>query len=307
MSKEFFLTTLIVLLLLSGCSNEADEAPSIESESIDNWIHSAPPSDNYLVARFRVWVPENVTNVKAVLVLLGGFNTDGTQYLDFEEWRTYAEVEGLALCGVHFESDYNGPYYGVATEGSGAILEEALSLIGARNNVPEIGTLPLLMRGYSAGGIFSYYFSVFNTERVAGFVNIRGRSLQQTSSVNSEVPGIIFVGEKENIERQEYLKNIVLQKRAEGGLWSYAVEPDANHFTETKKPDELTRTFFSSILSKRINSNTNELNVINETSGWLGNSIGTGVVPYEDYGGDSAAFFWLPDENVAQAWLEFHK
>lgn len=300
------LASIYILIFFLSCSSKEDTSNPPVEDPLATWIYRAPPSANYLVAEFRVWIPENITKINAVLVLLPGFNSDGTQYLDFEEWRTYAEEEGLALCGVYFESDFEGPYYGVATEGSGQALEDALHIIGERNNVPEIGTLPLLLRGYSAGGIFSYYYSVFKTERVVGFVNIRGVSLQPTSAINNQIPGIIFVGDREQIARKEYLKDIVLQKRAEGALWSYAVEPDAHHFTKTEKPDELTRTFFSSILSKRINSNTNELNVINETSGWLGNRLGSGIVPYEDYGGDPSTFFWLPDENVARAWLEFH-
>jgi len=62
------------------------------------------------------------------------------------------------------------------------------------------------------------------------------------------VPGLILFGELEGETRSQYLRDIVLDKRTDKGLWSFAGEPEAEHFSELYTSDSLIRIFFSGVL-----------------------------------------------------------
>ncbi|NNE77163.1 MAG: hypothetical protein HKN31_08830, partial [Pricia sp.] len=183
---------------------------------------------------------------------------------------------------------------------------DAIELIAVENGVPQISDLPFLMRGYSAGGNFSYSFSSFKPEKVVGLVSMRGGQLEATFA-NAGVPGLILTGEREGEQRNDFLREIALDKRKEGGLWSFAIEPDATHFTNLKASDDLAKIFFSSILKKRVSTDPTQLNPIVDETGWLGNLTATEVYPFADYPGNKIRASWLVDETFANAWLDFQQ
>jgi|GEM_PF-5228164 len=51
---------------------------------------------------------------------------------------------------------------------------DGVTKIAEKNNVPEIATLPFLLRGYSAGGVFAHNFSTYQPDRSVAFVDIMG-------------------------------------------------------------------------------------------------------------------------------------
>jgi len=300
-------SVFFVFLLLIGCSSEENiprQNPEQEiGEFLDDWtfrIFPTAPYNNFDVGEFRLWVPKNNTDLKAVLVLLTSANGNALGLSNSAEWQAFAIQENLALCGVNLK----GGGYPNASHGSGLALINAIEKIALKNNITQISSLSFLLRGYSAGGNFSYNFSIFKPEKVVGLISIRGGQLETTSK-NAAVPGLILTGELEGDQRNEILKGIVLDKRNEGGLWSFAVEPNATHFTNLKASDSLARVFFSSILKKRNSENSQELNPILEDSGWLGNNTRTNIYPYADYPGNKTGAFWLTDEDFANTWLEF--
>ena len=306
-----------LFLLLTNCSSETDdtdvEVHNKEEQAIgeftDDWtfkVFPKSPYNNFQNGEFRLWIPENVTDVKAVLVLLAGSNGNALGLAEAEEWQTYAEQEKLALCSV-FLSSTSTSSYTQAIGGSGQALIDAIEKIAKKNSVPEIASLPFLFRGYSAGGVFAYNFSTFEPGRTMAFADIRGVGIDETSIRNIAVPGLILSGELEGVDRAQYLRDIVLNKRNDGGLWSFAIEPNAEHFSELKASDSLIRTFFTGVLKQRISDKNSPLEDINAESGWLGNITGTEAFPYAEYPGNTSRANWLIDETFAKAWLEFQK
>lgn len=319
MLREKLLTIFLLLFLCLGCSedsleteteNEEEKEEQPIGEFIDDWtfkVFPESPYNNFDIGEFRVWLPKNSEELKAVLVLLTSSNGSALGLASAEEWQTFAEQENLALCSVNLKSLGGGGIYTAASGGSGQALIDALEKIGGKNNRPQIASLPLLFRGYSAGGVFGYNFSTYRPERSIAFVNIRGGAIEQTSERNKEVPGIILSGALEGDSRNAFLKDIVLNKRDDGGLWSFALEPGAGHFDNLKASDSLARIFFMSVLKKRIPDTAEELKPISPEFGWLGNITGTEAFPYADYPGNKDRANWLVDEVFAKAWLEFQK
>lgn len=303
----------VVFIFFLSCSGDSIEKEILKDvqkeesigEFIDDWtfrVFPESPYNNFDVAEFRLWLPENRTDLKAVLILLHSANSNALGLANSPEWQAFAKKENLALCGVNF----TGGSYSSAAGGSGQALLDAIEQITIKNTVPQITQLPFLMRGYSAGGNFSYNFSNFKPEKVVGLVSIRGGQLE-TSTKNITVPGVILTGDMEGEQRNAFLKDIALDKRDDGGLWSFAIEPDATHFSQLKASDDLARIFFSSVLKKRITADSDQLKTIPEDSGWLGNNTRTDIYTYSDYPGNKTSAFWLVDEDFANAWLNFQK
>ncbi len=103
-------------LLLINCSSDSRdgevEPEQVEDQAIGEFtddftfkVFPKSPYNNFEIGEFRLWMPEKNTNTKGILVLLAGSNGSALGLTESEEWRTYAEQENLALCGVFLSSD----------------------------------------------------------------------------------------------------------------------------------------------------------------------------------------------------------
>jgi len=295
--------------MVSCSSTTPQELPIPQAETkpagefIDDWTFNVFPkiSESFDEAKFRLWLPEDEENIRAILVILSFYNGSSFGDITLEEWQTYAKDEKLGLLGVTLR----GGNYTDAGMGSGEALIKAVDTITHRNNIPDIGKLPFLLKGYSAGGVFSYYFSHYKPERVIAFVNIRGGGIDLIPNGNNNVPGLMLLGENDVPSRNQRMTNVVLSKRNEGRLYSYAIEPNADHFWGLSPSWTLTRAFFSSALSKRLSPETNVLNTINENSGWLGNNITRDIYSFDNFPNLVKDSSWLIDQTFAEKWKAY--
>lgn len=307
---QIFLRAIIVLLMVacSGDSQEIPEEPETgRGEFLDENTYRVYPKngDNFDVAEFRLWLPQTEEALRAVIVLLHSHNSNGLGLANSPEWQEFASAEGLALLAVHLKTlNSTTGYYSEAREGSGQALLEALNALAERSNESYVGALPFLFRGYSAGGLFSHSFSQFRPERVIAFANIRGGSLNETSTVNKAIPALMFYGIYDLEQRNARIREIVQLKRAEGGNWGL-VREEVDHYGGMEKPDELIREFFAGALPRRLQENGSILKEVSENSGWLGNNQTFAVYPFNDYPGPNEEASWLIDESFAQKWQEF--
>jgi len=311
--KKLFPIVCIVVLSITACSFDAlDRKPSDTpvisqpvGEFLDDWTFSvfSKTSLDFDEAKFRLWLPENNHDIKAVLVILSFSNGSSFGDITLDEWKTYATNEQLALMGVTLR----GGNYVDPEQGSGNALIKALDTISFKNNIPDVGKLPLLLQGYSAGGVYSYNFSHFKPERVIAFVNIRGGGIGTTSSTNNHIPGLMLLGENDEPSRNQRMTNVVLSKRDEGGLFGLAIEPDMDHFGGLFTSWRLTRAFLSAALEKRLTENTNTLVSIPENSGWLGNNTTKEIYNFDDYPNNTENASWLINETFAEKWKAYQE
>jgi hypothetical protein len=275
-------------------------------------------SDNFDIAEFALWVPKpgDVSKLKAILVLAHHSNSNALGLAYEKEWQDFARANDVALMAVHLENlDPNislDDLYSDARNGSGAALIMALEAITARNNISTVATLPFLFRGYSAGGMFSYNFSAFKPDRVIAFANIRGWYMNPTTTINNGIPGLFMIAEldtekHENIIPAQRMKEIVQAKRKQNAVWSYAIEPHVDHFDNLTKSDSLLRLFLASALKMRVQSGSNVLLPVTETSGWLGNHDSKAVFPYATYPQTKNEAAWLIDEPFANEWIKYQQ
>jgi hypothetical protein len=309
MKLNFFV--LLSVFLISSCTIE-NEVPKKQNPTtvnelgifINDWTYSVYPKsvDNFSTAEFKLWVPD-VDELNGVLVLSGHSNSNSLFLTEDVKWRYFATSHRLAIAATHMVSSASG-HYGFAGEGSGNALILAINKIAEKNNISNFDKLPYFLRGYSAGGIFSYSFSEFFPGKTAAVVDIRGgiESNNTNNTNNLNIPGLILVGEQE-LERIESVKSIIANKRSRKGLWSYAIEPNAHHSSNQEPSDNLARMFFTKVLTNRSEIIIPDKNFIEK--GFLGNNLTLEYQPYLEYKEAIEEASWLIDATFAQEWKNY--
>lgn len=281
---------------------------------LDNWTCGINPGvgANFDIGEFRLWVPDTTAtqDLKAVLVLADHVNSNALGSVSDTEWQKFAIANRVALLGVHLENKTlpTSYPYAEARNGSGEALLMALKAISDRHHFPKLASLPFLLRGYSAGGMFAYYFSAYKPTRVVAFADFRGWYIGETPADNKGVPGLFLMGEKDAVSGvpPDNIQQLVRNKRAINGLWGFAVEPGADHYSDLTKSDSLAKLFFTSALNQRV-LNPDSLATILQINGWLGNNGSKDISSYSAYTGSKTEASWLMDETVAKGWVAFQK
>jgi hypothetical protein len=301
---RYIFVILIILSLFSCEKIDSDFGQPHYITTVDtflnDWTYRVLPSPNlsYSKAEFRMWLPENTTNLKGILALTPGYNCSGIELADDESWQNFATQENIALVGVTFEDNRNmDGYYQSFPEETGSRLINAVQKICERNDIIEVADLPFLLCGHSAGGTCSYNFSTYKPERTIGYINIKGGYATYLNPI--DIPGLLVSGE---FDYPELLYDKAMDIRKNNGLVCYAVEPDAYH--EWGDPKEIMMPFLSAVLEKRIDTNGNLVS-LSEESGFLGNLESFDYYQYNNFPDDLLIASWLISEEFAEKWIDF--
>lgn len=316
MRHLFIIAIAVFLCSISGCDTagpepEPDPQPKGVGEFIDDWtfrVNPYFPYQNFDIAEFRLWVPDSTSGLRGILVLLNHYNSNGLNLANIPEWQEYAIEKQLGLVGVHFESDPDDKnLYSDAFSGSGDALIKAVDTLAYKHDLQEIKSLPFLLRGYSMGGAFSSSFSAYRPERIIAFANIRGPISSSNEPAVNNIPALTLLGKNDSQELNNWNIDAVHKKRTEGGIWSYAIDPNASHHGNMREADELIKVFFSKALPKRLVEGSNDLAAIPEQSGWLGNNENGEIFSFDSYPESKKDASWLIDEEFANLWQNYRK
>lgn len=315
-----FLFFLFIIGLQITCTSEGDlklsepdgtqigNGEDLHGVFEDDWTYSVFPKDSedFDTATFRLWIPENQENIKAVLVLLPIHNGTSTGLFNDVNWRKFASENKLALLAATFYSSRDTPgIYSEASSGSGRALNEAFQKMIVHNRLPTLKNLAFLMRGYEIGGSFCISYAENYSENVVAVGSIRGGSSINSADTNLNIPVLTVIGEFDR--RIESVKNSIFDKRSKNGLWALAVDLNQDQSLPLILPDLLIRSFFRSVLKYRIDIETNDLKPITEDQGWLGNNDDYSIFPKLDFGADPKKASWLIDQDFANDWKAFHE
>jgi poly(3-hydroxybutyrate) depolymerase len=194
-----------------------------------------PPGANFDKAEFRFWIPEGLSQVRAVVVLVPGSNGDGRPMADDAFWREFATKQKTALVACRFtdkahDQSFIEDYVNVS-KGSGQALLDVLAKFAERSGHAEVATAPLLMWGMSAGGQFNYEFVAWKPDRVGAFIVNKGGIYYSAlvSKAARAVPGLLFVGGADLQSRIDTITGLFAVNRRGGAVWALVVEPGASH------------------------------------------------------------------------------
>jgi pimeloyl-ACP methyl ester carboxylesterase len=137
-----------------------------------------------------------------VLLLIPGFNGSGEKIID-DRWKHFADEHSLVLLAPTFTSTNSpqelrtkGYYY--PEQGSGAVIEEALSEVHRRTGAPVD---KILIFGFSAGAHLAHRFALWKPDRVEAFVAYSAGWWSDPTPPLRVVPALIMCGESD--ERYE--------------------------------------------------------------------------------------------------------
>jgi dienelactone hydrolase len=269
---------------------------------------AAPPGLNYDRAEFRLWLPDAVGPIRALVILVPGSNGDGRGDVDDVFWQRFATRRQLALIGCRFTDKTHEQMfieqYVDASKGSGDALLNAVAALAKKSGHPEIASAPLLLWGMSAGGEFNYEFTAWKPERVLAFVVNKGNVYYTAlaPAAARRVPGVLFTGEKDLAFRVDAINGLFAINRRAGALWAYAQEPGVGH--EIAHSREFAAVLFDEMLSRRL-SETGEVRALEEKSGFYADGRLRTVQPVgETKPPASYPVSWLSSERLARAWQD---
>ena len=276
-------------------------AQSAAGATIDLTI---PPGANFDTAEFRLWYPPSTQTVQAALVLVPGSNGDGRPMADDPFWQEFAARHRLALVACRFTDKPHDQafieHYVNVSQGSGQALLDALSGFADRTRHAEFATAPLLFWGMSAGGEFNYEFVAWKPERVVAFVVNKGGIYYSAlvSRAAREVPGILFVGEKDLESRVNMIAGLFAVNRRGGALWAFANEPGVAH--EVARSRDLATVLFADVLALRVSGSS--LKPLDAKSGYVADLKARTFRPAAEAPPQTEGTAWLPTPTVAKAW-----
>ena len=292
--RGFGLLTLLIVLSVSTVSFAA-------GLTIDETV---PPGNNFDKAEFRLWLPGDISSVRAVVILVPGSNGDGRPMADDAGWQDFATKNSLALVGVRLtdkphEQSFIEHYVNVS-QGSGQALLTALGTFAEQSNHPELASAPLLLWGMSAGGEFNYEFVAWKPERVLAFVVNKGGIYYTALAPEAarSVPGILFIGGKDLDSRIHIITGIFDVNRRAGALWALAEEPGAAHVVG--RSIDVAKVLYEDVLRIRLESTG--LKALNPESGFIADLKAKTFRSADGAPGGTEATAWLPTERLARAW-----
>lgn len=282
LSKSLVFASFMLLMVPSA----------LRAQALDEAI---PPGANFDKAEFRFWLPEGVSQVRAVVVLVPGSNGDGRAMVDDAFWREFATKQKTALVACRFtdkqhDQSFIEDYVNVSL-GSGQALLDVLSKFAERSKHPEVATAPLLLWGMSAGGQFNYEFVAWKPERVAAFIVNKG-GIYYNALLSKEaraVPGLLFVGGADLQSRIDTIMGLFAVNRRGGAVWALVVEPGAGHVVGASK--DLGALLFEEVLAG-----------VKGPAGFTGDLKTHEYQPATAPGTPNTPNAWLISERIATAW-----
>lgn len=220
----------------------------------------------------------------AALVLVPGMNGDSSLMLKEYAWQKFAAKHKLALVGVNFESDvtvlYQGKGYTSPDLGSGELLISSIDNQYGRK-------LPLLLYGFSSGGLFVKKFVILWPHEVKGWAaHAVG---WYSESVVWTPPGLISCGVHDFNRLGPALTHF--QKTRLGSSRNLWLEARGLSHERSARLERFIRSYFDALLTPQIKplwvDITNRRTLTDTEADHEPNLSG-----------------WLPDERLKPEWAE---
>jgi len=292
---------------------------------------STAPGELPTPVTYVLWIPDGASRLRGIIVHQHGAGTtasiEGSTAAYDLHWQALARKWDCAL----FSSSYHvlnekvdlspggSEVWFDPRHGSEKVFLKALEKFAAQSGHPEVTTVPWALWGHSGGGIWADVMSTLHPERVAVIWMRSGTAAMFRSRPEfpePDVPAGVYaipsmsnpgVKEKPNVTWTGPLATFQ-EYRAEGAPIGFAPDPRTGH--ECGDCRYLAIPFFDACLAMRLpdkDSADQTLKSVDHSGAWLAPLRGDRAVPAASYQDDPSEAIWLPNEAVAQAWMEYVK
>lgn len=271
---------------------------------------SVPPKDGekYKSADFRVWVPDGVKTVRAVIVRQHGCGRNGIDHADDLQWQALAAKYDAALLSSWFQHGKECRDWFDPANGSERAFLAALKQFAEKSRQPELETAPWAIWGHSGGAVWACHMTNKHPARVVA-VWARSQALTEYVPEALRVPIVFNYGEGEKTGKFETVhKNshaAFTTYRPKGAVWAVAVDPKSSH--DCRNSRQLAIPFFDKMLAARLPKDGVKLRPVHEGLFWRGEAGTLATLSPEVSRGNPLADSWLIDKEFAGKWQEYCK
>jgi pimeloyl-ACP methyl ester carboxylesterase len=276
---------------------------------------SIPPTKNdyYLVADYRIWLPDGVAKIRGLIVKQHGCgdpaSATGLDHANDLQWQALALKHQSALIGSKLPSG-DGPCENWAqiNNGSGKAFFQALAFFAQKSGHPELEGLPWMLWGHSGGADWTAQMMQQYPDRTIAVIAARagGFTFFGTNPNLANVPVLFALGDKDLDffnETQTLPTEVFLRYRKINALWAWGKEVNTAH--ETSDTRLLAIPYLDAIATLRMTKDSNQLLTLNPAQGWLGNITTKEVTPADKYKGNPQEAAWFPNEETALKWQQY--
>jgi lysophospholipase L1-like esterase/pimeloyl-ACP methyl ester carboxylesterase len=293
---------------------------------------STNPGELPYPVNYTVWIPPGVRTLRGVIVHQHGCGEGScksglTGAYDLH-WQALARKHDCALLSPSYEQPEKADcqMWCDPRNGSGAAFLKCLAELGEKSKHPELAKVPWALWGHSGGGHWAGGMVLLHPDRVAAAwlrsgvpllkddPNRKGIKSHSLPDAALKVPILCNLGTKEGVTvkddrfsgvwpANEAFFNAV---RGQGGLIGVAVDPLSSHDCGNQRYFAIP--WLDACLSVRLaKANGDPLRPMPTDTVWLAPALGSAAVPAAKYSGEPLKAAWLPNEAIAQAWMEYVK
>lgn len=291
-------------------------------------VHYPPSSVGALKLEvtFTLWIPDDVKQVRAVIVHQHGCGPAANAAGEFAahdlHWQALATKWNAALLSPRYTQTAQG-VEGCAPwmdprNGSRAAFLKALDDLAAKSSHAEIAKVPWCLWGHSGG---AYWASLMQTLDPARIVALWFRSgtafphwqngeieMPALNDAVFQIPAMLNPGIKESTDERPiaaWLGSVAMFKayREKDAPIGFAADPLSGH--DCGRSRYLAIPFFDSCMKLRLAEDGGPLRSIEVKQGWLAELMGREAKPYAEHKIRRNLAVWLPDERIAKAWSEY--
>jgi hypothetical protein len=282
-----------------------------------------------IAATYKLWLPDNVQTVRAIIVHQHGASIPAAQagataVYDLH-WQALAKKWNCALLGPSYRvlndaidlTPGGAELWFDPRHGSNDTFLRALIELASKSGNPELAIAPWCLWGHSGGGIWSDVMCSLHPERVVAAYLRSGTAIMFRSKpefpqpvVPKTIYGIPMMTNAGVLEKQNlpWDGSIAAFKeyRSHGTPIGFAPDPKTGHFCGDSR--YLAIPFFDACLTMRLpdgNAGHAPLRPIDTGKGWLAPLFGEKAVPASEFTGNPLEAVWLPNENIARIWTEY--
>lgn len=296
--------------------------------------YDASKKDGELIfpVQYTIWIPQEVETLRGVVVHQHGCGEGScksglTGAYDLH-WQALAQKHSCALLSPAYEQPQDAVCRAWCDprNGSAVTFDRALEDLGELSGHPELTSAPLAIWGHSGGGYWCGGMVLTQPERIAAAWLRSGVPAFELDPERAdvvpfplpdnalEVPIMCNPGTKEGVTDKEgrfakvWPANVAFfeKVRGRGGLIGIAIDPLTAH--ECGNSRYLAIPWLDKCLQLRLPTDAGgQLRQISTTGAWLADPKSTVAVPAGNFGGDPLSLGWLPDAEIAKAWMQFRR
>lgn len=293
---------------------------------------SKAPDELVFPVNYTIWIPPGVKQLRGVIVHQHGCGEGScksglTGAYDLH-WQALAKRHDCALLAPAYEQPEKEDcqMWCDPRNGSGKAFERCLVDLAAKTGHPELPKIPWVLWGHSGGGHWVGGMVLLHPDRVVAAwlrsgvpllkadPNRTGIKSHTLPAAALKVPMMCNLGTKEGVTVKDdrfagvWPANEVFfrEVRSQGGLIGVAVDPLSSHDCGNQR--YLAIPWLDVCLSMRLPSDSGEpLREMPREGIFLTEPTGSEAVPAAQFSGDALKAGWLPNESIAQAWMQYVK